>query len=361
MPVSQPRFHRLTVADRRQETADTVSIALHVPAKLAKAYRYAPGQYLTLRANLADEEVRRPYSLSSAPGEGEWRVAIKRVEGGAFSNFAHDMLWPGEAVDVMTPAGRFTTPLDVQAARTFLAVAAGSGITPVMSILKAVLAEEPRSRFTLLYGNRSAPSIIFKATLDDLKDRHVSRLAVHHILSRERPDIPLLHGHLDSPKIRLLLRTMEAAGHIDHAFLCGPAGLIDQARATLIELGVAPARIHAELFTPGARAAARPEPGLTTPAPLAASAADIRIDGTLHRVDVAASETIIEAASRAGLQLPFACKGGMCCTCRARLVAGTVDMATNYSLEPWELAAGFVLTCQSRPTSPSVELDYDQV
>jgi ring-1,2-phenylacetyl-CoA epoxidase subunit PaaE len=246
--MPSPRFHRLTISDIRQETPDAVSLAFAVPARLARAYRFRPGQYLTLRATIEGEDIRRSYSVCSGLDDGELRVVVKRVAGGAFSNYVHDRLKPGDEIDVMTPAGQFTVPLEPEAMRVMVAAACGSGITPIMSILKTVLAHEPRSRFVLLYGNRSGRDIIFAEALAALKDRYLERLSVFHVLSREMQDVPALQGRLDRERIALLLRGVPA---IDHAFLCGPAAMMDDATSAFAALGLAPERIHREYFIPG--------------------------------------------------------------------------------------------------------------
>jgi ring-1,2-phenylacetyl-CoA epoxidase subunit PaaE len=356
-----PQFHRLAIADVRRETPEAVSIAFAVPPALAEAYRFAPGQNLTLKATLGGAEIRRCYSICSGLDDGELRIAVKRQEGGLFSSFANDRLEPGDIVEAMTPAGNFTLTPDPGAARIYLGIAAGSGITPLMSILRSVLAREPASRFFLLYGNRTTQSILFREALEDLKDRFLGRLSVAHVLSREAQDVAALSGRIDDAKIALFLRLVPAAS-IDHAFLCGPGELMETARRRLAALGLPPERIHVEHFSLDGMAPARPAPP-AAPARTRAVVAEAEavIDGIRHRFPMGAGQSVIEAAESAGLELPYSCRGGMCCTCRAKLVDGKVEMAVNYSLEPWELAAGYVLTCQSRPTTPRLVLDYDQV
>ncbi len=354
------RFEALRIADIRQETADTISVAFAVPDEQRSQFAYLPGQYLTLRTHFAGEDLRRSYSICSGLDDGELRVAIKRVEDGRFSEWAHDALRVGEAVDVMPPAGRFGVPLAPDAARTILGVAAGSGITPILSILKSVLTREPRSRFILLYGSRATGQIIFREQLEELKDRFMGRLSVVHVLSREQQDVPVLNGRLDGAKIRLLLGGLTPIPAIDHAFLCGPASMIDEVRAALAVAGMDEGRIHSERFT------AAPHTGvpLHKPPPtteLPHAVATIIADGARTEVAVGADETVLEAALRAGLDLPYSCRGGMCSTCRARVTGGSVQMDVNYALEPWETAAGYVLTCQARPTADRLTVDYDHV
>ncbi len=361
--MSAPHFHPLTVADLRRETKDAVSLAFSVPRELAGAYAFEPGQYLTLRAALQGQDERRSYSICSGLDDGELRVAVKKVDGGLFSTHVNEALKAGDTIEVMTPMGRFTAPLDPQAAHVYLGVACGSGITPVMSHIKSILSREEKSRFVLVYGNRSSRDIMFKDALEDLKDRHLGRLAVHHVLSREAQDLPLLHGRLDAERIKTLVRASLPAAKIDHAFLCGPEGMMQVAQIALAGLGVPEERIHLELFTPSlpplaptrhARASGSSKPELE-----AVATATVRLDGVTHSFPVAAEEGVIDAGLRAGLELPFSCKGGMCCTCRAKLVSGSVTMMRNYSLEPWEMEQGFVLACQSHPTSATVSLDFD--
>jgi ring-1,2-phenylacetyl-CoA epoxidase subunit PaaE len=259
----------------------------------------------------------------------------------------------------MTPQGRFGVALDPDATRTYVAIAAGSGITPLMSMLRTILTHEKKSRVVLIYGNKTTQSIIFREALEDLKDRFLDRLTIHHVLSREPQEIALLDGRIDTDKIAALLRTLPQ-GAIDHAFLCGPGGLVESGKMALRQLGVAPERIHVEYFSTdglpietraaGAVAADRRE-----------STAEIMLNGARHSIPVRSGETIVDAGLRAGLEMPYSCRGGMCCTCRAKVTEGSVHMDTNYSLEPWELEAGYVLTCQAHPVTPTVTLDYDQV
>jgi ring-1,2-phenylacetyl-CoA epoxidase subunit PaaE len=353
-----PRFHTLSVSDIRRETDDAVSLAFAVPKGLHGAYLYTPGQYLTLRATIDGEDVRRSYSICSGLGDGELRVVIKRLAGGAFSGWASEQLRVGDTLSVMTPTGRFGVPVAPGSARTLVAFAAGSGITPVMAILKSVLRAET-GRFFLFYGNRTAREIIFREQLADLKDRYLVRLSVFHVLSREQQDIAMLNGHLDAAKIALLMRSVVPVESIDRAFVCGPQPMIDGLEKTLVDLGIAPERVHIERFTPGI--GGRPRPVIVPAAAPQKAVATVISEGARFDFPVAEGETIIDAAIRAGRSLPYSCKGGMCCTCRARLLEGRVQMIVNYSLQPWELNAGYVLTCQSYPVTERVVIDYDQV
>ncbi len=356
-----PRFHRLAIADVRRETAEAVSIAFSVPEDLRADFAFTSGQYLTLRTTVDGEEIRRSYSICSGLDDGELRVAIKRLEGGLFSCFANENLRPGDTIEVMPPMGRFGIAPDPAAARTYVGFAAGSGITPILSIIKSVLAREPRSRFVLFYGNRSSSSIIFKEAIEDLKDRFVERLAVHHILSREAQDVALLNGRLGRDKVQALMRTTGEISAVDHVFVCGPSAMIEEVTGTLKDLGVSPERIHVEVFAPAAESASRPRPPASRAAEATGAKLSLRLDGVTHTFAMRPDETVLDAALRQGFDLPYSCRGGMCCTCRARLVDGQATMDQNFSLEPWEVAAGFVLTCQCRPTSPALAVDFDAV
>ncbi len=357
-----PSFHPLTIKDCRRETDDTVSIAFDVPPALAERFRFLQGQHLTLKATIAGEEVRRSYSICSGVGEGELRVAIKRVEGGLFSGYANSALAAGTTLDVMTPMGRFHIPVAPDEARSYLAVAAGSGITPVMSIVKTVLAAEPKSRVLLVYGNRTVSSIIFREELEDLKNRYLDRLSIHHVLSREPDEAGLLAGRIGAGLVqdlvadRLLDPTL-----VDAAFLCGPQPMVEEVRDALRQAAVPADRIHVELFGTAT-------PAVRPPRPAAADIHDatetarvsVLLDGKRRDFTLAYDgDSILDAAHRHGADLPYSCKSGVCCTCRAKLREGKVEMAENYSLEPWEVEAGYILTCQSRPLTETVVIDFD--
>ena len=355
-----PRFHRLAVNDLRREAADAVSMTFAIPKSLADDYSFTPGQYLTLRTTMDGEEVRRSYSICSGPDDGELRIAVKKVDGGAFSNWAADELKSGDELDVMTPTGRFGVAPAPEQARIHVGFAAGSGITPVLSIARGVLAREPDSQFFLFYGNRSTEGMLFREALEELKDRFMQRFSVFHVISGEEQDIPILHGRLDGEKVRVLLRSLVSASDVDHVFVCGPSGMSEDIEATCRDIGIAEERIHVERFVSEFGGKPRAKKIVEASAPPKAMASLI-IDGKRREVPVAEDESILDAALRAGMDLPFACKGGMCSTCRANLVAGEARMEVNYSLEPWELKAGFILTCQARPVSDSVVVDYDHV
>ena len=355
-----PKFHRLAVDDLRRETSDAVSMTFAIPEDLEQDYAFAPGQYLTLRTMMDGEEVRRSYSICSSPDDRELRIAVKKVDGGAFSNWALEQLKSGDELDVMTPTGRFGIAHAPEQARIHVGFAAGSGITPIMSIIRGILAREPQSRFFLFYGNRTASGILFLQALEELKDRFMGRLSVFHVLSQEEQDLPILYGRLDHDKVSILLRAMVPAKAIDHVFICGPVAMSEEIAATCAELGVAAEHVHVERFVSGLGGKPRPKPVVAPEAPPKAVAALI-VDGKRKDVPMVDGESILDAALRAGMDLPYACRGGMCSTCRAKVVEGDTQMDVNYSLEPWELEAGFVLTCQAHPVSERITVDYDQV
>ena len=355
-----PRFHRLVVKNLRRETRDAVSLTFAIPDELQGDYRFSPGQYLTLRTTMDGEEVRRSYSICSGPNDDELRIAVKKVDGGAFSSWAADELKSGDEIDVMTPTGRFGIAHMPEAARIHVGFAAGSGITPILSIIKGVLANEPDSRFFLFYGNRSPDGMLFREALEQLKDRFMARLSVFHVISGEEQDIPILYGRLDGEKVRVLLRSLVPAASIDHVFICGPTGMSEEIEVTCRDIGIPTDRIHIERFVSGLGGKPRPKAVVPASAPPKAFASLI-IDGKRREVPVAEGEAILDAALRAGVDLPFACKGGMCSTCRAKLVEGDAKMDVNYSLEPWELEKGFILTCQAKPVTKQIVVDYDHV
>jgi ring-1,2-phenylacetyl-CoA epoxidase subunit PaaE len=352
-----PVFHPLRVRDVRRETPDTVSVAFDVPEELRTAYDFAPGQHLTFRIAGPDgEELRRSYSICSGLDEGELRVAVKSLPGGVFGVYANEKLAVGDVLDVMTPAGRFTTALDPAQAKSYLGIAAGSGITPVMSLVRSALAREPRSRWTLVYGNRGPATVIFREALEDLKDRYLDRLQVIHVFSREQQQAPLLNGRIDADKLRALATTLLDVPSYDEIFVCGPEQMTMTARDTLVELGADPLHVHLELF--GSHAPAAPKPHVETSERRRIT---ITVNGVTSKVEGHPDDTVLEAGELAGLDLPYSCRGGVCATCRAKVLDGTVEMDHNYALEPWETEAGFVLTCQSHPTTDEVVVDYDAV
>ena len=371
-PKRRASFHPLTVAEVRRLTADAVEVTFAVPEALNGCFDYLPGQYVALRTTLDGREVRRSYSICAEPKPGEIRVAVKRDLGGRFSSWANEHLRAGDVLDVMSPAGGFTSkhpltglgrPGEVDAGHVFAAVAAGSGITPVIAIARTLLAASETVRFDLVYANRAVLDVMFLEELADLKDRYPSRFALHHVLSREQRISPLLSGRIDAEKLAALIDSVLPTQQVDEWFLCGPFDLVQLCRNTLAERGVDPGKIRSELFSTGQPG--RPEGAAGRPVVVAPGTDDcsitFRLDGLQGRVASPASarESILNAALRVRPDVPFACAGGVCGTCRAKLVSGTVEMDENYALEPDELEMGYVLTCQSRPTSPDVTVDYD--
>ncbi|GAB4257501.1 MAG: phenylacetate-CoA oxygenase/reductase subunit PaaK [Saprospiraceae bacterium] len=353
------RFHSLKIKDIRQETAECVSLAFEVPESLREEFSFLPGQHLTLKTMLDGEDVRRNYSLCSCPSENEWRIAIKKIPGGKFSTYANEQLKVGDSIEVMPPIGKFTCKTDPAKAKHYLAFAAGSGITPVMSILKAVLKNEPESLFTLFYINQRTDTIIFKEELENLKNLYLQRFSLHHILTKEDTGSDLLSGRPTPEKIRQLAKTLFDLEDVDEYYICGPEEMIHGIKDTLQELGVDKDRIHYELFTTGQKTTDRPK--WTAPADAVAAKITITIDGNTFTFDQSSPEkTILDAAHETGADLPFACKGGVCCTCKAKLLKGEAEMEVNYGLEPEEVEKGYILTCQAHPKTSEVVLSFDE-
>ena len=358
-----PRFHPLKIKRIDRETPDCVRVTLDVPAELRETFRFAPGQYLTFRRQHAGEELRRSYSLCSSPLDEEWQVAIKKVPEGRFSSLAIEALRTGETLDVMPPAGHFSPTLHPAQARQYVFFAAGSGITPVFSILKTVLLTEPNSRVTLLYGNRGRNSIILKEALEALKNRFLSRLSLYHILSREQGDTDLLFGRLDAAKTQQFLTALLPPAQIDEAFICGPEDMIYEVRDALSAAGVAAEKIHFELFTTKSSQQKATKRATSPPAGTddTHSQVTVQLDGTKRVLEMSYyGDTILDALLTTGADAPYSCKNGMCSTCRARVTEGQAAMDVNYSLSETEVAKGYVLTCQARPTSATVQVDFDQ-
>ncbi|MBS0241629.1 MAG: 2Fe-2S iron-sulfur cluster binding domain-containing protein [Proteobacteria bacterium] len=353
----------LTIADVHRETADAIVVSLALPPEHREAFRFRPGQHLALKATLGNEDVRRTYSICSGPDADTISIAIKRIAGGAFSNWANDTLAPGTQLWSMPPGGRFVLDDAPEAGAHFLAFAAGAGITPIIAMIEHALVLQPKSRFTLVYGNRDAEHIIFRERLEDLKDRHVGRFNLVHVLSRQaESDSPLLEGRITSEKVAAFAGHLFRVDDIDQVYLCGPGSMIRDVRNALFALGVSRERVHHEFFAAGG-GAYRAVPAAAPVVPVSVHGVDVVavLDGARRRFTAQPGEALIDAALRAGVRAPYSCKGGMCSTCRGRIVEGTVEMRVNYSLEPWELAQGFVLSCQAVPTSDRVVIDYDQM
>jgi ring-1,2-phenylacetyl-CoA epoxidase subunit PaaE len=352
-------FHALKIAEVVPETAEAVSLRFEIPAELQDAFAFKPGQHLTLRATIDGEEVRRNYSLCTAPDERDWMVTIKRMPGGFFSQWAPQNLKAGDVIEVMSPHGSFTTEFDRANKRHLVGIAGGSGITPVLSLIKSTLWLEPESRFTLLYGNRDSSSIIFLDALADLKDKYLDRFELYHFLDQEEQEIDLFNGMLDRARCEeAIAYLIQDAAEVDGWFICGPGPMMDAAEGALLDRGTAKARIHIERFTADTPAGAvtREIAALQTKAE--GLTVSVTLDGRTRRVPFTAGN-ILDSARASGLPAPFACKAGVCATCRAKVTKGKVEMAARYGLTDEEVAAGYVLTCQSVPVGDGVAVDYD--
>jgi ring-1,2-phenylacetyl-CoA epoxidase subunit PaaE len=354
------KFYPLSVAAVKHETRDAIAVTFDVPAELKPQFAYQQGQHLTLRAMIDGEDVRRSYSICSAVQDETLRVAIKRVSGGQFSTWAMDSLKPGATLDVMPPMGHFNVPLDPAQARHYAAFAAGSGITPILSIIKTTLLAEPRSRFTLFYGNRASSTVIFKEELTDLKDRFLERLNIVYVMSREQQDIELFNGRITKEKTEELLRHWVPVADLDMAFICGPEDMMHGVSAALQEAGMPKSHIKVELF-----AASIPKhqhkPRQLDPQVRHDTSVTVIMDGNAFSFTMEKdTESLLDAGLKAGIDMRYSCKGGVCSTCRCKVVEGTVDMDVNYALEDYEVARGFVLSCQSFPITDTVVVDFDQ-
>ena len=357
-------FHQLTISDIRKETDDAVCLTFDVPADLSETYRFIQGQYLTLKAEIDGTEVRRSYSICSGVDDGILRVAVKKITGGVFSTFANEELGKGDVLEVMPPQGTFYTPLHEDNECVYLCIAAGSGITPIISIIKTILKREPKSRVTLLYGNQRVATIMFKEELEAIKNRYMTRFQLINILSREHQDVEILNGRINNRKGAELIQHLLDLRSIDEYFLCGPEAMISEVSRGLRSEGIDERKIHYELFAESAEAAAaRVAKHHERAIKLAGMVAQVSVnaDGRETRFELSADgQNILDGALDNGVDLPFACKGGVCATCKARLLEGEVDMDLNHALEADELAAGYILTCQSHPITDRVVVDFDQ-
>ncbi|MBO0844904.1 MAG: phenylacetate-CoA oxygenase/reductase subunit PaaK [Nocardioides sp.] len=352
--MAKPQFHPLPVASVEPLTDDSVAITFAVPPELADDYRFKHGQHVTIRG---DDGERRSFSICTTPRSGVLTIGVKKLPGGAFSEGVVGALHPGDELDVMTPAGRFTTHLDPASEKTYVAIAAGSGITPLLSIVSTTLEEEPQARVMLLYANRTHRSVMFLDELHDLKDRFPDRFWLVHVLSREQQDVELFSGRLDGDRLTRILKELMPAEEVDAWFLCGPQQMVLDLRQVLFDHGVDEHAVHTELFhaDPVPRA-----PESVSSSVAGAAQVTIKLDGRASDFELRPDGPgVLEAALEVRSDLPFACRGGVCGTCRAKLVEGTVAMDVNYALEPEEIEDGYVLTCQSHPTSERVVVDYD--
>ena len=359
-----PDFHQLTISDVRKETDAAVCLTFDVPAGLSETYRFIQGQYLTLKVHIDGTEVRRSYSICSGVDDGTLRVAVKKVTGGVFSTFANEELGRGDVMEVMPPQGTFFTPLHEDNERVYLCIAAGSGITPIISIIKTILKREPHSRVTLLYGNQRVATMMFKEELEAVKNQYMSRFQWLNVLSRERQDVEILNGRINNRKGAELIQHLLDLHGIDEFFLCGPEAMISEVSRGLRSEGINEDKIHYELFAASAEAAAaRAARHHERALNLAGMVAQVTVkaDGRQTCFELGADgQNILDAALDNGADLPFACKGGVCATCKARLLEGEVDVDINHALEDDEVAAGYILTCQSHPVSERVLVDFDQ-
>lgn len=354
------KFHPLTVADVQHETRDTIAVTFAVPPDLRESYRYTQGQYLTLRTRIDDEEVRRSYSICSAVQDNTLRVAIKRTQGGLFSSWAQEALRAGAVIDVMPPMGNFNLPLSPDNRNSYLAFAAGSGITPMLSIIKTTLLTEPHSTFTLFYGNRASSTVIFKDALAELKDAYLDRFRLVYVMSREQQDIELFNGRITGEKCEEFFRYWVSLEDIDAAFICGPEQMMLEVSAALQAGGMPKDRIKFELFAASAPKRQKAELALPLEGDQDCEVTLI-IDGNhLSFTMEKDKESVLDAALRQGIDMRYSCKAGVCSTCRCKVVDGKVDMDANYALEDYEVARGFALSCQSFPVSDKVVMDFDQ-
>ncbi len=348
------KFHQLSIKNIHRETVDCVSIAFDIPETLKADFSFTQGQYLTLKTLINGEEVRRTYSICTAPSDNDLRVAVKEVDAGVFSTFANRILKKGDVLEVMPPMGHFFTPLSINDQKHYVFFAAGSGITPVISNIKAILKTESLSSCTLIYGNRYVSTIIFKEEIEALKNIYLGRFQVFNVLSRERAESKLLHGRLDKEKITCFFEKIPNLLRGDEFFSCGPIEMTDAVKEILTEQGIAETHIHFELFN------APKTPNVKRETQNAVdSLASIKLDGLTFDVPIQKGQTILDAAQAVGADMPYACKGGVCCTCRAKLVEGDVEMLVNYALTKEETDAGFILTCQAIAKSNKVMVDFD--
>lgn len=358
--TSKTEFHALRVAEVKRETLDAVSIRFEVPDSMRDKFAFEPGQYLTLRTELGNEDVRRNYSVCSSPLDGELRVAVKMLAGGAFSTYANETLRVGDELMVLPASGHFTARFANADARHYAAFAAGSGITPVLSLIKTALASEPESRFTLFYGNRMSAQVLFLEELAALKNRFMGRLEVYHFLTMEEEDIALFNGRLDRAKCDEILDTLIDPASVDLFFACGPEGMMEAAEQALLARAVPAEKILLERFTSAGSGGKLDEEAMAKAQAAAGRRMGVVLDGRKLTITFDSEKgNILDSVRAAGAPAPYACKGGVCATCRAKVISGSVDMRLNYGLTPEEVAQGYVLTCQATPTTDDVVVSYD--
>jgi ring-1,2-phenylacetyl-CoA epoxidase subunit PaaE len=355
-------FHSLEIREVIRETPDCISVGFIVPDVLRETFAYHAGQYVTLRAEVGDRELRRSYSLCSAPHENQWRVAIKRVDGGMFSQWAHMLLRAGDSIDVLPPDGHFVYESQPHRARRILLLAAGSGITPVYSILKTALETEAHSQVTLVFGNRRVNDIIFREQIEDLRDQHLARFQLIHTLSGEVQESPMANGRIDGEKIARVIPALINAQAIDELYICGPGAMIESAARACLGAGVPEERIHKELFgVPGTKISQETHVSNAPDTDTVDGAwVSVIADGIEREMRVGfKGDSVLDVVLASGIDVPYACKAGVCCTCRARVLEGELRMDANYTLEQHEVDRGFVLTCQAHPVTDRVRLSFD--
>lgn len=363
------RYEQLTIKEVVRETPDAVSIVFDVPEHLREPFQFLPGQYVTLRTEIDGQDVRRSYSICSAPHEGVLKVGVKKVPNGLFSTLANDHLKAGDTLEVMHPIGKFVLHTSADHAKTYVCFAAGSGITPILSMMKAVLRDEPRSRFMLFYGSRQTGSIIYRDEIDGLKNLHPTRLSIYHVMSGEDLGSELFSGRIDKGRVERFANLLFDPNEVDAYYLCGPEPMIHAVREVLEERGVPKERVHFELFTSAAKLEAGRElsnaqagPAVRPSGPAVKSRVKVVMDGDEFEFALNSDgRTILDAAQASGIDVPFSCKGAVCCTCLARVKSGVVTMDKNYSLTDKEVAQGLVLTCQSHPQTEEVTVDFDDI
>ena len=354
-------FHSLRVKSITPDTDEAVIVSFDVPAALQNDFQFTQGQHLTLRTQLNGNEERRSYSICSGVDDGELRIGVRHVTGGVMSSWLNQSLKTDDAIDVLPPEGRFFVPIDATQARNYLGIAGGSGITPILAIMKTVLAREPQSRFTLIYGNRRQSSTMFKEELEDLKNRYLTRLTLHTVFSQEHMDSPLNSGRLTQAKLAEFLGVLIQPQQLDHVFVCGPYGFNDEADAALLAAGVPAEHIHIERFGVPVDAAGVKAKPAAQPGDAPQAIVQIIRDGLSREIEFRTEHgNVLDAAAAAGLEVPYSCKSGVCCTCRAKLMEGKVRMDRNFALEKHEVEVGFVLTCQAHPLTERVVISFDE-
>lgn len=351
------KFHTLKVKELRRPTAESVAVTFEIPDELREEFSFTQGQHLTLKKDINGEDTRRSYSICSCPIDETVTVAIKKLEGGAFSTYANDELKVGDEIEVMPPHGHFYVPLDPSNANSYVAFASGSGITPIMSIIETTLRTEPESEFTLFYGNRRTSTIIFQEELEALKNRHMGRFSLYHILSKERQESDLFNGRIDAEKIQAYARLFFSTEVVDHYFTCGPEEMMLAVQSELKNLGVPDEKVHLELFTSPVGKLGGKEKEIKHEK--AHAEITVVLDGNSMTFPYDSDKSILDVAFDNGADLPYACKGGVCSTCVCKVEEGEVEMDVNYALEPDELARGLVLSCQSYPKTDKVKLSFD--